>query len=797
MDRTHHARRTAIIASLLATVTLAVFWPVCHHDFLSYDDAEYVTDNPHVLSGLSWANLGWALGATRTCNWLPVTWMSHILDVQLFGLNPGAHHLTSLILHAANAVLLFLLLQRLTGACWCSSLVAALFALHPLHVESVAWLAERKDVLSAFFFILTLWAYARYAAIPARGRTIWYCLALLLFALGLMSKPMLVTLPFVLLLLDYWPLRRLESKSQKPTIRELLPLLTEKLPFFALSAASCTVTFLVQNAAMVNPAHLPIVQRLGNAAVACVAYLWQTFWPARLAIFYPYPLDLPTWKAVACACVLIALTGAFVRVARRWPFAVVGWLWYLGMLVPVIGLVQVGAQARADRYTYLPLIGVFILLSRGAAALMQPRILTEPAGVIPGKGASASSPPSRQISAETEEQDQRRQWSGKRRWLLAGGASAVLAGLGCTARQQVQYWQNSQTVFEHAARVTKDNYVALTGLGIVALRQADLPGAMDYLQRALEYARPHGGADLIKYYVGAVLQMQGKGLEALPYLQEAMVGPSMRPERNCRLGACLLEAGRLEEAEAAIKEAIEAEPNNPDFRLALAMLRHKQGQPAQAEALFRDVIAEHPELGKAHRTFADFLLVQGRSEEAQIEYAAAIKLLPADFALHRAYATALTRQGKTKDAIAQLEAALRLEPRQEQAIGELAELLSQVGSNRQAVLEYNRCLEVNSNSVTTLNNLAWLLATNPDDQIRDGPRAVELAERACRLTQWQAPVLLGTLAAAYAEAGRFQDAVAMAERAQEQAKAANLPSVAARNARLLELYRQGKAWREE
>ena len=401
-------KQAVFICLLLTLLTAAVYAPVVKQGFINFDDPDYVTGNPRVQAGLTLASIQWAFTSSYSSNWHPLTWLSHMLDCQLYSLKPAGHHITNLLFHIANSLLLFGLLHRLTGALWRSAFAAALFALHPLHVESVAWVSERKDVLSAFFFMLTLWAYVRYteksalsnqrsvAGSPASGTpaadngqrtaqhatrnthpvsilhppsSIFYLLALSFFALGLMSKPMLVTLPFVLLLLDYWPLGRLQLSTINPplstTVRPstLRRLVVEKTPFFGLAAISCVLTFLVQNAsgAMPSLAKSPLELRLANALVAYARYLGKTFWPSKLAVFYPYsPLSLDSWQVVGAALLLLTATAAVVLIGRRGPYLLVGWLWFLGTLVPVIGLVQVGKQSWADRYTYLPHVGLFL-----------------------------------------------------------------------------------------------------------------------------------------------------------------------------------------------------------------------------------------------------------------------------------------------------------------------------------------------------------------------------------------------------------------------------------------------------
>ncbi len=384
-------KRLLIISLFLIIASFMAFWQVTRCDFINYDDDKYLTDNSHVQDGLTVEGITWAFTTGYAANWHPLTWISHMVDVQLFGLQPGWHHLTNLLFHLASTLLLFLVLHRMTKALWQSAFVAALFALHPLHVQSVAWVAERKDVLSTFFWMLTMGTYASYVAKPGLKR---YLTLLLCFALGLMAKPMLVTLPFVLLLLDYWPLQRLEQKRPPqeglskdksttspvripvqpvghwPLIR---PLLIEKIPLFALAALSSIVTYLVQHhgGAVQSLETFPPGVRMANAFVSYITYMVKMLWPTNLAVFYPYPTSWPLWQVLGSAALLITITVLVIRGAKKRPYAAVGWFWYVGTLVPVIGVVQVGRQALADRYTYIPLVGLFIIVAWAVPELLK------------------------------------------------------------------------------------------------------------------------------------------------------------------------------------------------------------------------------------------------------------------------------------------------------------------------------------------------------------------------------------------------------------------------------------------
>ncbi|MBN2124387.1 MAG: tetratricopeptide repeat protein [Deltaproteobacteria bacterium] len=478
-----------IVGLALALFTLAAFWQVRHHDFVNYDDYEYVVQNPHVRYGITPRGLVWAFTSFHSGNWHPLTWISHMVDCELFGLNPGAHHFTGLLLHVASSLLLCRVLFRMTGALWRSVLVAVLFAVHPLHVESVAWVAERKDVLSTLFWMLTIWAYHRYVDGPRAGR---YLLTLLFFTLGLMAKPMLVTLPFVLLLLDYWPLGRAvpgarRSGSPWPS------LIREKAPFFALSLASCVVTLLaqIQWEAMLLPVSFP--DRAANALVSYAAYMVKTVWPQPLAVFYPHPGDGLAATQVGGSILLLACVSLLaLGLLRRHPYLLVGWLWYLGTLVPVIGLVQVGAQGMADRYTYVPLIGLFVMFSWSMERLAS--------------------------------------WNPRARAGVLLVCGLITAALFLRTLFQVPYWKNGVTLFEHAIRVTRDTSLIRNNLGNALARQGRIAEAEMNYREALRI-----GPDVAAVHnnLGNVLLEQGRLKEAVEHYRWALeIRPDFPPARE-------------------------------------------------------------------------------------------------------------------------------------------------------------------------------------------------------------------------------------------------------------------------
>ena len=608
--------KTVCICIALAALTWTIFGQTLRYDFVNYDDPSYVYQNTRIASGINVANIAWAFTHVHSENWHPLTTMTHMLDCQLHGLKAGWHHFTNLLLHTIAVVLLFIALQKMTGALWRSAFVSAVFAVHPLHVESVAWVAERKDVLSAVFFMLTLLAYLHYTRAPSIGR---YLTVALVVGLGLMSKPMLVTIPFILLLLDYWPLRRFEARKSR-TGRQLLGPILEKIPLIVLAAVSSTITFLAQRGAIGWTEQLPISERLTNALVAYVIYIRQMFWPAGLAVFYPHPENrLPVWEVSLAFIVLVGITAAAFVFRKKASYFVTGWLWYLGMLVPVIGLVQVGWQGHADRYTYLPQIGLYIAVTWAVS-------------------------------------DWSRSWRFHR--IILGTAMALIVGaLSWCAWLQTSYWRDSETLFTRALAVTRNNDVALNNLGII-----------------------------------------------------------------------FLDKGQLDEAISKLQAAINLRPEN----------------------------------APAHDNLAKALLKKGQVTEAMVHYRKFLELEPANVEARNTLGTALIQQGHVREAIDQWQESLATQPE-------------------------------NGNAAS---NLAWVFATCPEDSLRDGARAAELGERALRISGGKIPMIFKVLAAAYAEKGRFAEAVETAQRGAQLATGQGNPALAAELENNIALYQSGRPLRD-
>jgi tetratricopeptide (TPR) repeat protein len=511
-------RNRVLICAVLAAITLVVYWPVGNCDFINYDDPVYVVNNPFVQGGITMESLRWAFSTTHAANWHPLTWLSHMIDCRIFGLDPRGHHFTNLGFHIINTLLLFLLLARATGAMWRSMLVAALFALHPLHVESVAWIAERKDVLSASFWFLTMFLYIGYVARPGPVR---YLAVLFCFAAGLMAKPMLVTLPFVLLLMDYWPIGRWGGGTP---VRRLL---WEKLPLFALAVASSVITFYAQKmgGSVISLHEFSFPERLANALLAWLRYLAKMVWPTRLSVIYPMSPDLSVWTGFSAGIILVAATFLLWRAGRRRPYLIVGWLWYLGTLVPVIGLVQVGSQAMADRYTYIPFVGLFIMVAWGIADLVDDLR-------------------NRQIA-------------------FGVAAISVMAVLAVSTRHQLGYWRDSYTLFSHAVKVTQNNYKAYNEVGVALARQGKFNEADGQFQESIRinplFADTH-------YNWGVALFEQRKIDEALRQYSEAIhLNPDFA-EAHYNIGIVLYQIGKIDEAIFHFNEALRIDPTNISAR---------------------------------------------------------------------------------------------------------------------------------------------------------------------------------------------------------------------------------------
>ena len=584
-------KRNAVLGLLLAVATLVLYNPVNQHPFVNYDDDRYVTENPHVRAGLTGETIRWAFTTTEQANWHPLTWLSHALDCQLFHLNAGGHHLTSLLIHVVNLVLLFLLLAYATGRAGPSLLVAALFAFHPINVESVAWVAERKNLLCTFFFFLTIGAYGWYARKPDWKR---YLLVAFLFACGLMAKPMVLTLPFVLLLLDYWPLGRakgsLSGASELPR-ESWAKLVTEKVPLFALSAASAAITMKAQQAggAIRSTTQFSLGVRLENALVAYGMYLWKTIWPARLAPLYPHPGDsLAAWQVISSVLVLGAVTALVWRFRSK-PYLLVGWLWFLGTLVPVIGLVQVGDQAMADRYAYIPLIGIFIMIAWTAVDLAEARRIPLAARIV--------------------------------------AAACVLIALATVTHAQLLYWQSNSDLWSHTLDVTRKNFIAEDNLGGALLLEGKPEEAYPHFQAAAQInpQDPMSHANL-----GAYLQEHGRLQEAVEQYNATIRLTSDRgllASTYANQGTAYRELGDFAKARASYDKALRENPNQFNAYLGLGRLLEQEGNLDEAIASYSHSVELQP-TGEGFTYLGHSLEKANRLPEAMAAYRQALQISP-------------------------------------------------------------------------------------------------------------------------------------------------------------------------
>jgi tetratricopeptide (TPR) repeat protein len=748
-------RVKVLICLALALITLALYLPSLRHDFIQYDDQQYVTENPRVQAGLSVSGLVWAFGF-HAGNWHPLAWLSHMLDCQLYEARAGGHHFTNVLLHIASTLLLFLVLNRMTFSLWRSAAVAALFAWHPLHVESVAWVAERKDVLCAFFWMLTLLLYVRYAVKPSVLR---YFFTLGSFILCLMAKPMGVTLPFVLLLLDYWPLNRvLELTDRRPPT---LPasfvqtpwrkLIWEKVPFLVLSAIACVLTVSAQELAIVSTAGLPVSQRVANVLVAYNHYLAAMFFPRDLAVYYPYDFHIATAAVVCAVIVLGLLTFLAIKNVRQRPYIATGWLWYLGTLVPVIGIVQVGDQAWADRYTYLPLIGLFVAIVWFAFEIIKSRIV------------------------------------------LQSLAAIMAVALIVVTSVQLGYWKNTRTLFEHTAKVTRHNAMAVTILGSLLAEEGKLDEAMQYYQTALRYTPNFPEAH---FFLGNALDQQGKLDEAVAEYQKALWFRPTQEQTHIFIGIALAKQKKYDEAIAHYTEALKLNPDSAATHNNIARIYHTRGLLDAAIEHYTAALQIDPKLAIAHNNLGILQLQKGNLAEGTKHLREAVRLKPKNSESQYNLALALNQQAQWSEAAELFKKSAGNYSADPKAHYEFAIALTHLKRTREAMAEYAAALLIQPDFPDALDGLAWILSTDANPDFRNGIEAVKMAEQSCTLTRRSDPVKLKTLAAAYAEIGRFEEAIDALRSAKVMAAKANRQELVNECERMLERFQQAGQWRE-
>ncbi len=560
-----------LIAAFLIISILCVYYQVTTFDFVNFDDHTYVKNNPEIKQGISLHGIQWAFSSIYASNWHPITWLSHMLDVEFFGLSPGMHHLTNVLFHTVNTLLLFYIFYRMTGEKWKCAFVASLFALHPLHVESVAWISERKDVLSTLFWMLTVLTYLWFLEHRNWGR---YLLMTALYSLGLMAKSMLVTLPFIMLLLDFWPLKRPELAIQEADIsshgkKKLLPLMRwhgviflfrEKLVLFILAAIASAITFNAQKTggALNSIGILPITTKIENALISYSSYLGKMFWPFHLAIVYPYPGYFSLLFATSALLMIVLVTVLTLMAARRFPYLVVGWLWYLGTLIPVIGIVQVGYQSMADRYTYIPLIGIFVMLVWGLSSLFGRR----PSG----------------------------------RYIFIPSSIAIILVLMWTSWVQAGYWKNSITLFSHALEVTKNNYIAQNNLGVALYNDGNIEGSIRHYHEALNIKPDYETAR--NNLVIALIRKEKYG-DAIAQCRELLRLTPTYAQAHYNLGLALSALGKTDEAIREYSKAIELNPMDAEAHNNLGVALESQGKFAESSSHFRKALRINPGLAKA------------------------------------------------------------------------------------------------------------------------------------------------------------------------------------------------------
>lgn len=666
-------RRDLLICLTLFITTIALYWQVTAYDYINFDDPEYVANNLVVKQGISKETINWAFKTTKTANWHPLTWISYLLDVHFFGSTPGVHHLINVLLHATNAVLLFIVFRRMTAGVWPSAIVAALFAIHPLHVESVVWISERKDVLSTLFWILAMWCYAGYSIHKDIKR---YLAALVLFALGLMAKPMLVTLPCILLLLDYWPLDRLrlfreKIDRNKIPLSSIFPLIWEKIPFLVITTASSIVTFIAQKSegAVKSLDFIPLSLRLANALNSYISYLKKIIWPYPLAVFYPYPSAFPWWKIVGSLLLLMAMFYLAFRNMKRHPYLLVGWLWYVGSLVPVIGIVQVGSQAMADRYTYVPAIGIFVMFVWGANELL-------------------------------------RRWGLHKTGILTG-TLLLFAALIAATWVQTTHWKDSLTLFRHAIAVTTDNYLVHSNLASTYAQNRQFDKAIWHYSEALR-AKP--GYAMAHNNLGLALVHKGRYTEAFAHYSEALrLNPDYAEALN-NLGSALAQQGSLNEAIKHFRKAIRLRPHYAEAHTNLATVLVKEGKMDEAISHYSEAVDSDPYFETALINLALALSQQGRIDEAVLALEKGLKRFPTSADLNNHLGMLQQVSGNLDTAIIFYRKAISLQSDHGEALNNLAEAFLRKKEYEHALTISKKLVNLHPDRPVTYYNVACVYA---------------------------------------------------------------------------------------
>ena len=824
-----------LISVTLVVLTLVAYEPIRHNDFVNYDDDKYVTKNPNVTGGITWPGIKWAFTKTYASNWHPLTWLSHMADCEIYGLNPVGHHITNVVIHIINSLLLFLLLSKMTGSVWGSGFVAAIFAVHPVHVESVAWAAERKDVLSGLFWMLTILAYVHYAERPSFKR---YVLVVLAFVMGLLSKPMVVTLPFILLLLDWWPLecialsgnggasatqkrQKTDGGHPKATLRQLV---LEKVPLIVLSVISSVMAIIAQRSggAVATFENISLDYRIANALTSYINYIGKMIWPSGLAVFYPHPhIKLSDGTAVICGLLLVLITLLSIYTGRRRKHIAMGWLWYIVTLVPVIGLAQIGTQAMANRYMYIPMAGLLIIVAWEVKDII----------------------------------------ADKRGLQIAACVSAVIVifSAAIATRTQVKHWENSLTLFDYTLKVTENNLLAENNYGSALFEAGRVDEAIPHLKNMIrinprfsdariklgkilmgqkkvneaivcfnEVLEQNEGSAEAHYNLAFALEMQNKYDEAIKHLSKALaIDPDYTDARN-RMGISLMATGRIAEAigcferilgkkedfaeahynlavalgmqnkyDEAIKHlsrVLDIEPNFPDARNKLGVALMASGRTNEAIGCFTKLLEQNGESAEAHYNLAEAFRMQKKYDEALRHLAKALETEPNYPEAHNRMGIILLAAGRPGEAVTYFNEALRTAKDKGEVYASIGMAYTQLGKNKEAIQNLSKVVELKPNNVLVLNNLGWAMAAEEDVSAEDANRAIEYAKRACELTGYKDARTLDTLAVAYAAAGRFEEAVKTAEKATDTAKAGGREDLVDEIQKRMELYKAGQRY---
>lgn len=706
------------VATALALLTFLIFLPVVTFEFINYDDDVFVTNNPKVAAGLTWEGIKWAFTSADIDYWRPLSWLSHMLDIELFGAVAGGHHLVNLLIHCATAAMLFLALNRLTQAVWPSAFVAALFAWHPLHVESVAWIAERKDVLCGFFWFFTVWAYARYVKTKSPRD---YLMVFTGFLLGIMSKPMIITLPFALLLLDIWPLQRIvmpgpaswRSGRWRGELASAWSLLKEKTPFFLTIGWLALSTFMAQREVGAMDEQIPLGFRVCNALGAYATYLWQTVWPIDLCVLYPFDASSAAWGKWLAGAVTVA-TGSLFSLwqLRIRPFLFVGWFFFLGVLVPTIGLVQVGEQGHADRYTYVPLVGIFLAFVWGIWSV---------------RGKLGSS------------------------WRVFTWVSlAILLACAVLTHRQLRHWENSTVVFQHALSINPTNVTALNNLASELIGQDRYHEAVPILERGLALSQRQGAV----WNLGLSYCAIGDYRRAYPLIAASFASDPFSTHAKLTI--------------AAMEAALVADPDQREVRRMMALASAARKDYASASEHLAHAVRLDPRDLDARIDLAAYRAATGKEGEALIDLQEVVRIAPANLLARSNLGGLLARQGRFEEALSQYRLVLAATPDNHVTRHNYATALARTGLPKEAKAQFEQVLQRRSTHLPSLQQLVWLLATNED--LRNGPEALRLAQQALGLTSSPSAPLLDAAAAAYAAAGRFDLASELAEKALAQAR---------------------------